>query len=71
MPDYDARIEMLRGKAMSAGFELDMDIACLIARRICSDVRELESTLHKLQAYTDLFGEKVTFAQAEALLFLN
>lgn len=71
MPDYDARIEMLRGKAMSAGFELDMDIARLIARRICSDVRELESTLHKLQAYTNLFGEKVTLAQAKTLLFLN
>ncbi|QSB03389.1 hypothetical protein JWZ98_10920 [Methylomonas sp. EFPC1] len=71
MPDYGARIEMLRGKAMNAGFELGMDIACFIARRICSDVRELEITLHKSQAYTNMFGEKVTLAQVEALLFLN
>lgn len=55
-PDYETRIAILRAKAERNGKLLPDDIAGVIARRIQSNIRELEGALTRVMAFADLSG---------------
>lgn len=67
-PDYETRLAILRTKAERAGRELDPDVLELIARKIQSNIRELEGALTRVLAYSDLSGTTLSSEVAELAL---
>lgn len=55
-PDYETRIAILRSKGERAGRRVPDDIIQLIARRVQSNIRELEGALTRTVAFSDLSG---------------
>ena len=53
-PDYNTRLEMLRGRAQREGVTLSEDVLSFLASRIKTNFRELEGTFTSLVAYATL-----------------
>jgi chromosomal replication initiator protein len=68
-PDFETRVAILLSKAASAGMDLNEDVAAYIARRMRSNVRELEGALNTLHAHANLLGRaEVDLAFAQSTL---
>ncbi|GAB4497363.1 MAG: chromosomal replication initiator protein DnaA [Anaerolineales bacterium] len=67
-PDFETRVAILRHKAERSGHNLADDILELIARRVQSNIRELEGALTRVAAYALLRGETVSPALVESAL---
>jgi chromosomal replication initiator protein len=67
-PDLETRLAILRSKAERAGRSLPADILELIARRVQSNIRELEGALTRVIALSDLSGTPLTHDLAERAL---
>lgn len=59
-PDTETRVAILMKKASNIGIELDHDVAFFIAKRIRSNVRELEGALHRVVANSRFTGRSIT-----------
>lgn len=59
-PDLETRVAILMSKAEQQGLKLKEDVAFLIARRVRSNVRELEGALNRLAATARISGSSVT-----------
>ena len=59
-PDLETRIAILRNKAERAGREVPADILESIARKVQSNIRELEGALNRILAFADLSGLPMT-----------
>jgi chromosomal replication initiator protein len=53
-PDLDTRIKIIRLKAREKNLKLSDDIVAYIAERVTTNVRELESTLTKIAAFSTI-----------------
>jgi len=64
-PDFETRAAILLNKAASRGVEIPEAVAQLIARRMRSNVRDLEGALNTLVARANFLGHEITpeFAQ--------
>ncbi|GEQ99066.1 chromosomal replication initiator protein DnaA [Iodidimonas gelatinilytica] len=58
--DYELRLGILQSKAEAAAVDIPMDILDFLARKITSNVRELEGALNRVVAYAQLVGRAVT-----------
>jgi chromosomal replication initiator protein len=67
-PDLETRLAILRSKAERAGRNLPPEILELIARRVQSNIRELEGALTRVLALTDLSGVPLTRQLVETSL---
>jgi len=67
-PDYETRLAILRSKAERAGYRMQSDILELIARRVQSNIRELEGALTRIAAFASLSGMPMTAQLAESVL---
>ncbi len=67
-PDFETRQAILRSKADRAGRQVDPTVIELIARRVQSNIRELEGALTRVMAYADLLGQSVTHDIANSAL---
>ncbi len=67
-PDLETRIAILRSKAERAGRLVDPDILELIARRVQSNIRELEGALNRILAYSDLMGQEMSLQLVDTAL---
>ena len=67
-PDFETRQAILRSKADRAGRQVDPTVIELIARRVQSNIRELEGALTRVMAYADLLGQSVTIEIANSAL---
>ncbi|NSW51294.1 MAG: chromosomal replication initiator protein DnaA [Anaerolineae bacterium] len=67
-PDLETRIAILRSKADRVRQHVDDDILELIARRIQSNIRELEGALNRVLAYSDLMGHSLDSSLVETAL---
>ncbi len=67
-PDYETRLAILRSKADRVGYRMQSDILELIARRVQSNIRELEGALTRIAAFADLSGMPMTMQLAESVL---
>lgn len=56
LPDFETRLAILQSKAERAGRRISPEIMELIARRVQSNIRELEGALTRVTAFADLSG---------------
>jgi chromosomal replication initiator protein len=56
LPDFETRLAILQSKAERANRRISPDIMELIARRVQSNIRELEGALTRVTAFADLSG---------------
>ncbi len=59
-PDLETRLAILRSKAERTGRQISDDILETIARRVQSNIRELEGALNRILAFADLSGSSLT-----------
>ncbi len=67
-PDLETRLAILHTKAERAGREVPEDILYVIARRVQSNIRELEGALNRVLAFSDLSGLPLTPQLVESAL---
>jgi chromosomal replication initiator protein len=67
-PDYETRLAILRSNAERVGRTVDADILELIAQRVQSNIRELEGSLTRVLALTDLSGFPLSVELVESTL---
>ncbi len=59
-PDFETRLAILKSRAERGGYHIPQEILELIARRVQSNIRELEGSLTRIMAYSDLSGLPLT-----------
>jgi chromosomal replication initiator protein len=67
-PDLETRLAILRSKAERTGRTVPDEILETIARRVQSNIRELEGALNRIVAFADLSGSALTPQLAEVAL---
>jgi len=67
-PELEMRVAILHSKAEQAGFDLPSEVSFFIAKKIRSNVRELEGALKRLIASAHLTGEPISIESAKNTL---
>ncbi len=67
-PDFETRVAILLNKAQERDIDLHDDVAFLIAKRIRSNVRDLEGALNTLLANARFTGKSITVTYAQEVL---
>ena len=67
-PDFETRAQIVLSKARERGALVPDDVAQLIAKKMRSNVRELEGAINKLTAQAGLLGRPVTMEFAQETL---
>ncbi|MCS6906876.1 MAG: chromosomal replication initiator protein DnaA, partial [Anaerolineales bacterium] len=67
-PDLETRIAILRHKAERNGYSVPHEFLERIARRVQSNIRELEGALNRVVAYSQLSGTPITPQLVESVL---
>lgn len=67
-PDIETRIAILKNKAEREHILLSDPVAQYIATHITSNIRELEGSLHRLQAYASLTGVPISLELAQQIM---
>jgi chromosomal replication initiator protein len=68
LPDLETRLAILGSKAERLGRTVPAEIMELIARRVQSNIRELEGALNRIVAFGDLSGMALTLQLADVAL---
>ncbi|MFA7111923.1 MAG: chromosomal replication initiator protein DnaA [Sphaerochaeta sp.] len=67
-PNYETRMAILKKKLVERGSTMSEEILNYIATNVCTNVRDLESSLTKLIAYSELLSQEISFDKAKELL---
>ena len=67
-PDFETRLAILRSRAERVGCKMPGELMELIARRVQSNIRELEGALTRVAAFADLSGLPLTPQLVETAL---
>jgi chromosomal replication initiator protein len=67
-PELETRVAILKNKAQQANINLPDEVAFFIAKRIRSNVRELEGALRRVHANSQFIGKPITPAFAKEAL---
>ncbi|MGZ3587798.1 MAG: chromosomal replication initiator protein DnaA [Candidatus Limnocylindrales bacterium] len=67
-PDLETRIAILRAKAEEQAVAIGSDVIEFIARKVVSNIRELEGALNRIVAYASMGGQPITIELAQAIL---
>ncbi len=67
-PDFETRAQIVLAKARERGAEVPADVAQLIAKKMRSNVRELEGAINKLVAEAGFAGRALTLEFAQETL---
>src|SRR6476660_6612316 len=67
-PDLETRIAILRSKSEESGVLITGDVIEFVARKIVSNVRELEGALNRVVAYASMGALPITVDLAQAVL---
>ena len=67
-PDLETRIAILRAKAEEGGVHIGSDVLEFIARKVISNIRELEGALNRIVAYANMGGMPISIELAQAVL---
>ncbi len=67
-PDLETRIAILRSKAEDQAVPISSEVIEFIARKIVSNIRELEGALNRIVAWANLNAAPITIELAQAVL---
>ena len=67
-PDLETRIAILRAKAEENSVLIGADVLEFIARKVISNIRELEGALNRIVAYANMGGMPISIELAQAVL---
>jgi chromosomal replication initiator protein DnaA len=67
-PDLETRIAILRAKAEEGGVPMTSDVMEFIARKVVSNIRELEGALNRIVAYASMGAMPISIELAQAVL---
>ena len=67
-PDYETRVAILRKKEELDGYSIDDKVIDYIATNVKSNIRELEGSLNKIRAKSNLENREINVALAEEVL---
>ena len=67
-PDLETRIAILRTKSEEQGVRVDAEALEFIARKVVSNIRELEGALNRIVAYASMQGMPINVDLAQAVL---
>ncbi len=67
-PDFETRAAIVLSKAQAKGVDLPEEVATLMAKRMRSNVRDLEGALNTLVAHANLMGRRITVEFAQETL---
>ena len=67
-PDLETRIAILRAKAEEQAVPVSSDVLEFIARKVVSNIRELEGALNRVVAYASMGAVPITIELAQAVL---
>ncbi len=65
---YELRLSILQAKANGSGVEVPPRVQELLARKIASNVRDLEGALNRVVAHAKLFGRPITLESVPEVL---
>jgi chromosomal replication initiator protein len=67
-PNYETRFAILKSKVSTGNVAIPDAVIDLISKNVSTNIRDLESALTKLTAFTNMVHQPVTFEQAQHLL---
>ncbi len=67
-PDLETRIAILRAKAEEGAVPITSDVVEFIARKVVSNVRELEGALNRIVAFSSMGATPISIELAQAVL---
>ncbi|HVL53536.1 MAG TPA: chromosomal replication initiator protein DnaA [Vitreimonas sp.] len=67
-PDLETRIAILRAKAEEGAVPITSDVMEFIARKVVSNIRELEGALNRIVAYASMGAMPISIELAQAVL---
>ena len=67
-PDLETRIAILRAKAEEMAVPITSDVIEFIARKVVSNIRELEGALNRIVAYASMSSTPISIELAQAVL---
>jgi chromosomal replication initiator protein len=67
-PDLETRIAILRAKAEEGAVPITSDVMEFIARKVVSNIRELEGALNRIVAYASMGAVPISIELAQAVL---
>jgi chromosomal replication initiator protein len=67
-PDLETRIAILRAKAEEGAVPIGSDVIEFIARKVVSNIRELEGALNRIVAYASMGAMPISIELAQAVL---
>jgi chromosomal replication initiator protein len=67
-PDLETRIAILRAKAEEGAVPITSDVVEFIARKVVSNVRELEGALNRIVAFSSMGSTPISIELAQAVL---
>jgi chromosomal replication initiator protein len=67
-PDLETRIAILRAKAEEGAVPITSDVVEFIARKVVSNVRELEGALNRIVAFASMGATPISIELAQAVL---
>jgi chromosomal replication initiator protein len=67
-PDLETRIAILRAKAEEGAVPIPSDVMEFIARKVVSNIRELEGALNRIVAYASMGAMPISIELAQAVL---
>jgi chromosomal replication initiator protein len=67
-PDLETRIAILRAKAEEGAVPIGSDVVEFIARKVVSNIRELEGALNRIVAYASMGAMPISIELAQAVL---
>jgi len=67
--DFELRLSIIQAKAERSGLRnIPAEVLDFLARRITSNIRELEGALNRISAYSSLVGRPITVTSAQEVL---
>ena len=68
-PELETRVAIMQSKAEAAGIDLPSDVAFFVAKKIRSNIRELEGALRRLIANSQFTGKAISIEFAREALY--
>ena len=68
LPDYETRIDILKKKALIKGIKIKQEILESLSNKLYHNIREMEGSLNKVLALSELTGKELDLELVEELL---